>query len=66
MQAVAEVRGDSGLVQRIESAGLWGVESDSDKSYIADIVADALAHLRYELVLFGVECPEVLEEGEYD
>jgi hypothetical protein len=40
-------------VQRISSGGLWGIESDSDASYITDVENDELSDLRHELHAIG-------------
>lgn len=41
------------VVQRIHSGGLWGIESDSDKSYIEEIESEQLSELRTELKALG-------------
>jgi hypothetical protein len=38
---------------KIASAGLWGVESDSDEAYLASVGADELESLRSELEELG-------------
>lgn len=53
IRAEAEVQLTSDLVQRISSGGLWGIESDSDKSYYAEVQADELASLKTELRAMG-------------
>lgn len=50
--AVAEVI-VSGTVQRVQSGGLWGIESDSDPSYFAEVAQDELASLRDILAEMG-------------
>jgi hypothetical protein len=40
-------------VQTISSGGLWGIESDSDASYITDVENDELSDLRHELHAIG-------------
>jgi len=42
-----------GVIQKITSGGLWGVESDSDKAYLADIEKEELSSLREELRSLG-------------
>ncbi len=42
----AEVQFGSDVVQRVTSGGLWGIESDSDKSYFEEVEGDELAALR--------------------
>ena len=43
----------SGVCQSITSGGLWGIESDSDKSYLQSIEADELTNLRAVLYEMG-------------
>jgi hypothetical protein len=52
IRAEAEVQ-VSDVVQDITSGGLWGIESDSDKSYLAEIDAEELASLKSELLALG-------------
>lgn len=51
--AVAEIRGESGVRQYIQSGGLWGIESDSDKSYLESVAREELEALRDELLSLG-------------
>lgn len=55
--AAAEVHipigGNSFVVHTFRSAGLWGVESDSDESYIADLYAEQKADLLDSLKTLG-------------
>lgn len=46
---------DSGvyITQRISSGGLWGIESDSDKSHIASIEGEQLSELKDQLKALG-------------
>lgn len=57
--ATAEVSypigGGSRRIQRFTSGGLWGIESDSDKSYMAEVEAEQLADLAQHLSAFGIE-----------
>jgi len=56
VQADAEIllpSGDASLVQEITSGGLWGVESDSDRAYLAEIETEQLAELRDQLRALG-------------
>lgn len=46
--------GDAVMVRTVESPGLWGVESDSDAAYLADIFRDETAVLRNLLKALGV------------
>jgi hypothetical protein len=41
------------LLQELRSPGLWGIESDSDKSYFEEVQRDELAQLRDVLESFG-------------
>lgn len=43
----------SHVTQTITSGGLWGIESDSDKSYFAEVEAEELSGLRTELTALG-------------
>lgn len=45
--------GDASFVQEITSGGLWGVESDSDRKYLADIDTEQLSELREQLRAVG-------------
>ncbi len=49
IRAEAEVQMPSGIVQRITSGGLWGIESDSDKDYLETVQTEELAELKKEL-----------------
>jgi hypothetical protein len=40
-------------LQEISSGGLWGIESDSDKSYLAEIETEQLSELRSQLRALG-------------
>lgn len=56
--AVAEVgvpRGAGGdlLTERLRSGGLWGIESDSDRSHFSEVEKEQLAELREVLESFG-------------
>jgi hypothetical protein len=56
IRAEAEIllpSGDASIAQEITSGGLWGVESDSDKSYLAEIDAEELSSLREQLRAVG-------------
>lgn len=50
-EATIQLTGD--LTHRVSSGGLWGIESDSDKSYFAEVEADELANLQTELHAMG-------------
>jgi hypothetical protein len=45
--------GDAGIVQEITSGGLYGIESDSDKDYLASIEGEELGELRKQLYTLG-------------
>lgn len=49
----------SGITQRIRSAGLYGIESDSDDMYFAEVERDELAGLRDVLLSLGFGGDEV-------
>lgn len=44
--------------ERFTSGGLWGIESDSDASYIESIELEQIKDLSEHLEQFGVEWPE--------
>ena len=45
--------GSASIVQEITSGGLWGVESDSDASYLKEIETEQLSELREQLRALG-------------
>jgi hypothetical protein len=45
--------GSASIVQEITSGGLWGVESDSDASYLKEIETEQLSELREQLRVLG-------------
>jgi hypothetical protein len=45
--------GTSQVISKIQSGGLWGIESDSDKSYLAEVEQEELSALRTELKALG-------------
>ena len=54
VRAEAEVQAETdGAIQTLTSGGLWGIESDSEKSYIEDEENNQLAELRGVLKAFG-------------
>lgn len=53
IRAVAEVVSGQGIIQRISSAGLWGIESDSDSDMLEQTADEQIAELRAELESFG-------------
>ena len=56
--AVAEVSysigGKCRRIERFQSGGLWGIESDSGQGYIEEVEQDELADLKSHLERFGV------------
>jgi hypothetical protein len=52
IRADAEIIVD-GVSQEISSGGLWGVESDSDRAYLAEIDGEQLSELRDQLRALG-------------
>lgn len=53
IRAEAEIQLTGDLVQTISSGGLWGIESDSDASYIEDLEREQLSNLKSELRAIG-------------
>lgn len=53
IRAEAIIETGSGITQRVSSGGLWGIESDSDKSYFEEVQNEELAALKAELVALG-------------
>ena len=58
VRAEAEITVD-GITQTIVSGGLWGIESDSDESYIEDVALEEYDALREILKAVGVSTREV-------
>lgn len=62
-RAVAEVSYPCGngsrRLQRFTSGGLWGIESDNDASYKAEVEQGQLDELKEHLAQFGIEWPEL-------
>lgn len=60
-RAVAEVSypygNGSRRLESFESGGLWGIESDSDKAWKAEIEAEQLNELKEHLAQFGIAWP---------
>jgi hypothetical protein len=46
--------GSASVVQEITSGGLWGIESDSDASYLTEIDEEQLSELREQLRAVGL------------
>ncbi len=54
ISAEAEVwNADTQVVQRIHSGGLWGIESDSEQSYLEEVEQEELSNLKVELKAYG-------------
>jgi hypothetical protein len=53
IRAEAEVQVTGDTMQRISSGGLWGIESDSDRSYLKSVQQDELSNLKSELLALG-------------
>jgi hypothetical protein len=51
--AKAVIVSAGGIIQTIRSGGLWGIESDSDAGYFAEVERDELAQLKAELLSLG-------------
>lgn len=49
-------------IERFQSGGLWGIESDSDQSYLDSVAADEISDLREHLKHFGITLPEDVGE----
>jgi hypothetical protein len=68
IQAKAELSYDIGQgnrrIERMQSGGLWGIESDSDADYIVEIEQNELMDLRSHLEVFGVDCSNFDELAE--
>ena len=43
----------NGVIQNISSGGLWGIESDSDRSYLQEIIKDEITDLKDQLKEIG-------------
>ena len=70
IRAEAEVSYDAGngsrRLEKFTSGGLWGVESDSGKGYIAEIESAEIQDLKAHLEVFGIEWndPEIDRKGD--
>lgn len=42
------------------SGGLWGIESDSEQSYLSEVEQEQLNDLRSHLEQFGIAMPETV------
>lgn len=61
IQAEAEIVAH-GVCQTITSGGLWGIESDSDRSYLSEIEQEELQELRAILQSLGFS-EEVIQQS---
>lgn len=46
-------------IETLSSGGLWGIESDSGREYVAEVEAQELKNLKEHLAQFGIEWPEL-------
>ena len=53
ISASAEIVSANGIIQTVRSGGLWGIDGNSDESYLSEVEKDELSALRVELVSFG-------------
>ena len=60
IQAIANVSID-GQIQTITSGGLWGIESDSDESYLKEVAQEEIENLKSQLSKLGVTWDDTLE-----
>ncbi len=57
----------NGVIQNISSGGLWGIESDSNRSYIEDIIKEEIADLKDQLKEIGFSDEDIEDiEIEYN
>lgn len=59
--AEATVRVGDGPLQRIFSGGLWGIETDFEKSYLRKVGEEQVAELREQLEALGFTPAELAE-----
>jgi hypothetical protein len=67
--AMAEIVGESDVIQTIRSGGVYGIESDSDKEYLIEVEQQELIALSGELIDLGIEEDEIdeaIENKEYE
>lgn len=60
VDAVAEVV-IGGVIQTIQSGGLWGIETDSDESYFTEVANEELASLAGILAEIGCSDDDIRE-----
>ena len=62
-QATIRVKtGDSCILQWVESPGLWGIESDSEPSYLASVAVEELEQLKEMLIALNVNMDEWIQK----
>lgn len=61
IRAKAEVVSANGICHTLSSGGVWGIESDSDKSYFKDVAREELVSLQAELGAFGFSAEQIAE-----
>lgn len=59
IRAVAEIVSANHVCHSIKSGGLWGIESDADKSYLNEVALVEIEQLRAELRDFGFTVAEI-------
>lgn len=57
-----DLEGEHGFIRRDRSAGLWGIETDSDDSYFREIAEDALGEYLHDLEDRPYVTPELIAE----
>jgi hypothetical protein len=56
--------GDGRRICHFRSAGLWGIESDTDDDEMASIIQEELADLHDQLEVFGVDVSDFAEKAD--
>jgi len=54
-QCSYSIGGKDRRLETFQSGGLWGIESDSDKSYFAEVAREELSDLRSHCLRFGID-----------
>lgn len=65
IRAEAEVEID-GAMQTLTSLGLWGIESDSDESYLKEVADEEWSQLREILLTIGVPSKQIPQKLNQD
>lgn len=60
IKAVAKITMPSGTVQRFESGGIWGIESDSGADYFTEVADGEIDQIAEDLLAIGIDA-EVIE-----